>query len=83
MMTDSSTQASADMMLPFFEMQYGEGNITYDSTSYTFTIAVAKAMLAVAPLDSKEWTFVDFSPEKPMVLGMLFDKAVVEYFLKE
>jgi len=83
MMTDSSTQSSADMMLPFFEMQYGEDNVTYDSTAYTFTIAVDKVMLAVAPLDSKEWAFVDFSPEKPMVLDMLFDKAVVEHFLKE
>jgi len=79
-LTDSTTQASAGMMLAAFQGQYGEDKVSYDQENYNFTIDINKKMLAIAPLDSDEWTFLDFNSDNPAVLNMLFDEAVAGHF---
>lgn len=79
-LTDSTMQASAPMMQGVFEEQYGKENVSYDEENVQFTMAINKKMLAIAPLDSTEWMFIDFDPKNPAILGMLFDEAVTEHF---
>ncbi len=79
-MTDSSSQAAAPTMLGLFQAQYGEDKVTYDESAYTFRIQLAKTMLAIAPIDSRKWMFIDFQRDKPALLSMLFPEKVVQHF---
>lgn len=81
-LTDTSMQASAATMLPIFEGQYGKENVSYDADNFRFTMAISKKMLAIAPLASQKWMFIDFDPKNPVVLDMLFDEAVKEHFTR-
>lgn len=81
-LTDTSMQASAATMLPIFEGQYGKDNVSFDADNFQFTMAINKKMLAIAPLGSQEWMFIDFDPNNPVVLDMLFDEAIKQHFTR-
>lgn len=80
---DTSMQAAATAMLSIFRGQYGEDNVSYDESKYTFTVQVAKKMLAVSPIDTSDWRFVDIDPKKPVVLTMLVPEEVRKKLLPE
>jgi len=37
-------------------------------------------MLAIAPISSGKWTFIDFQRDNPAPLSMLLPKEVVQHF---
>lgn len=80
---DTSMQAAATSMLSLFQGQYGEDKVTYDESKNAFTVQVAKKMLAVSPIDSSDWRFVDFDPKNSSVLTLLIPEAVQKQLLPE
>lgn len=59
-----------------FAATYGEENIHYNKTDNSFDIQAKKAMFAITPEGSGDWTFMENNPGQEGLLGALIPKAV-------
>lgn len=73
-------EATQDMIHTSFQAQYGEENVRRKDGA--FYITSAKSMIAIAPLDQENWTFMEMNVDQPELLKMLLPAEVIEAFAK-
>jgi len=73
-------EATQDVIHTSFQAQYGEENVSRKDGA--FYITSAKSMIAIAPLDQENWTFMEMNVDQPQLLEMLLPAEVIEVFAK-
>ncbi len=63
-----------------FHNIYGEENVSFNPEENSFDILAEKAMFAIAPRGSKEWSFIENTPEMEATLGNIVPKEVRQHF---
>lgn len=58
--------------------QFGEGNVRYDYATDQIVISLLSDMVAIKYKEDGIWYFVNYDEEEPMIINMLFSKAVQE-----
>lgn len=73
-----------DVIRSALKAQFGEDNVDYDSSNYTFNISVEKTMFAISSPTYSGWKFVDYDAQlKPYLIKIIpqeiwsaFDRTV-------
>ena len=56
--------------------QFGEGNVRYDEATDQIVISLLSDMVAIKYKEDGIWYFVNYDEDEPMIINMLFSKAV-------
>jgi len=80
----SGSQFSDPQVLGFmktsFDATYGEENVKFDKEENSFQIKATKNLFAIAPIDSKEWKFVENNKEQAFILEQLIPEGIRKVF---
>jgi hypothetical protein len=78
-LTMTGPQFSNEMVIQQMQSQfttmYGEGNVTYDKESNSFTLQGVKTMLAATASGSSDWKFIEYNVSNPMQ-AQLFEQII-------
>jgi hypothetical protein len=69
--------AESAEMLPQMKEQFGKDNVRFDKKANAVVILLHSTMVAIKDEFAKEWSFVNYDEDSPMV-EMLFSKEVIE-----
>ena len=74
----SGEESEADRMVDLMEVNYGKGNVRFDTKNNALIIKIKPEMIAVK--EDNTWYFATYNRENPAMLDLLFSKAVQKKF---
>lgn len=73
-------ESTQDLIYTSFQGQYGAENVRRKDGA--FYVNADKIMIAIASVDTPNWTFMEMNKEQPKLLEMLLPVEVIEAFAK-
>ena len=74
---DTANAESTQMLVNLMEIRFGKGNVRFDKINNSLNIYLKPDVVGIKA-KSDSWTFVNLNEDNPLMLGMLFNAAVVE-----
>ena len=71
-----------DQLKESFIAAYGLENVKYDSINEQFDVNAKKSMMAIASIDSNNWTYMEYNEQQEEMLYQLIPKEVLDQLLK-
>lgn len=66
-----------NQMIRIFELQHGEGNVTYNKEKKEIRLHIRSSMIAIRDEVSPQWTFLNLEADSPLT-GILFGDKLLE-----
>lgn len=75
---DTANAESTQIMVGLMELKFGAGNVRFDKINNSLNVYMKPDVVGIKAKSPGLWTFVNLNEDNPMMMDMLFNKAVIE-----